>query len=52
MNSVIVRNYNEVVHKNDIVYIPGDICNYMKVEISTKNAAVETRVKVLEKTDR
>ena len=29
MNQVLIRNYNAVVHKNDTVYILGDISNHL-----------------------
>lgn len=32
MNKQLLHNYNEVVHKNDTVYILGDICHHMGVE--------------------
>ncbi|MEG0155197.1 MAG: metallophosphoesterase [Lachnospiraceae bacterium] len=32
MNQQLICNYNEVVHKNDTVYILGDICHHMRVE--------------------
>lgn len=32
MNRMIINNYNSVVHKNDTVYILGDICHRLKVE--------------------
>ncbi len=36
MNRVIMTNYNAVVHKNDTVYILGDICHHMKVEAANE----------------
>lgn len=32
MNRVLISNYNSVVHKNDTVYILGDICHRLTVE--------------------
>jgi len=32
MNRTLIRNYNAVVHKNDTVYILGDLCHHMKIE--------------------
>ena len=32
MNQKLLDNYNSVVHKNDTVYILGDICHRMRVE--------------------
>ncbi|WP_373213525.1 metallophosphoesterase [Ruminococcus sp. 5_1_39BFAA] len=32
MNHILLRNYNALVRKNDIVYILGDICHHMLVE--------------------
>ena len=32
MDCVLLQNFNSVVHKNDTVYILGDICHHMKVE--------------------
>ena len=32
MDRVLLQNFNSVVHKNDTVYILGDICHHMKVE--------------------
>ena len=32
MDRVLLRNYNAVVHKDDTVYILGDICHHMKME--------------------
>lgn len=32
MNRTIINNYNSVVHKDDIVYILGDICHRSTVE--------------------
>lgn len=29
MNQVLIRNYNAVVHKNDMVYILGDISHHL-----------------------
>ena len=31
MNRVMLANFNSVVHKDDTVYILGDICHHMKV---------------------
>lgn len=36
MNRVIITNYNSVVHKNDTVYILGDVCHHMKVEAANE----------------
>jgi calcineurin-like phosphoesterase family protein len=32
MNRVLLQNFNSVIHKNDTVYILGDICHHMKIE--------------------
>ena len=32
MNRVLLQNFNSVVHKDDTVYILGDICHHMKIE--------------------
>lgn len=32
MNRTIINNYNFIVHKNDTVYILGDICHRLPVE--------------------
>lgn len=32
MDRVLLQNYNAVVHKDDTVYILGDICHHMKIE--------------------
>lgn len=32
MNRTIINNYNSVVHKDDTVYILGDICHRLRVE--------------------
>ncbi len=32
MDRDLMRNYNMLVHKNDIVYILGDICHHLPVE--------------------
>lgn len=32
MDQVILQNYNAMVHKDDTVYILGDICHHMKIE--------------------
>lgn len=32
MDRVLLQNYNAVVHKDDTVYILGDICHHMKKE--------------------
>ncbi|MEF9988159.1 MAG: phosphoesterase, partial [Christensenella sp.] len=32
MNETLIRNYNERVHKNDTVYILGDISHHMRIE--------------------
>ena len=32
MNRVLIENYNSVVHKNDTVYLLGDICHRLRVE--------------------
>ena len=32
MDHVLMQNFNPVVHKNDTVYILGDICHHMKTE--------------------
>ena len=32
MNRTIINNYNSVVHKDDVVYILGDICHRLPVE--------------------
>ena len=32
MDHVLLQNFNSVVHKNDTVYILGDICHHMKTE--------------------
>lgn len=32
MNRTIINNYNSVVHKDDVVYILGDICHRLTVE--------------------
>lgn len=32
MNQTLIRNYNAMVHKNDTVYILGDICHHLKVD--------------------
>lgn len=34
MNQMLIENYNSVVHKNDTVYILGDICHRLSVEQS------------------
>lgn len=32
MNQTIINNYNSIVHKDDTVYILGDICHRLRVE--------------------
>ena len=32
MDRVLLQNYNAVVHKDDTVYILGDICHHIKIE--------------------
>ena len=32
MNRVFLQNFNSVVHKDDTVYILGDICHHMAAE--------------------
>lgn len=32
MDRILLQNFNSVVHKNDIVYILGDICHHMRLE--------------------
>ena len=32
MNHILIGNYNSVVHKNDTVYILGDISHHMPIE--------------------
>lgn len=32
MDRVMLQNFNSVVHKNDTVYILGDICHHMTIE--------------------
>ena len=32
MNRSLIENYNSVVHKNDTVYILGDISHHMPIE--------------------
>ena len=32
MDRVMLQNFNSVVHKNDTVYILGDICHHMSIE--------------------
>ena len=32
MNRCLLRNYNAIVHKDDTVYILGDICHHMTAE--------------------
>lgn len=32
MNRVLLRNYNSYVHKNDTVYILGDICHHLPMD--------------------
>ena len=32
MNAALIQNWNSFVHKNDTVYILGDLCHHIKVE--------------------
>lgn len=32
MDRMLLQNYNAIVHKDDTVYILGDICHHMKIE--------------------
>ena len=32
MNQILIQNYNAVVHKNDTVYILGDISHHLPME--------------------
>ena len=36
MNGAMICNYNDIVHKTDIVYILGDISHHMKIEETEK----------------
>ena len=47
MNRCLLRNYNAVVHKDDTVYILGDICHHMAVEEANRWIARMNGKKVL-----
>lgn len=36
MDRVILSNFNAVIHRNDTVYILGDICHHMKVDAANE----------------
>ncbi len=47
MNQILIDNYNSVVHKDDTVYILGDICHHLKVEDANRLIAKLKGKKIL-----
>ncbi len=47
MNRILLANFNSVVHKDDTVYILGDICHHMKVDSANEVIAQMNGKKIL-----
>jgi len=47
MNQVLLANYNTVVHRDDTVYILGDICHHLKLSSANEMIAQMNGKKIL-----